>query len=318
MKIFRLAAGLLLLLLPSLALAAKVSILESKGNVEIGANGKWAPVKSGTAIKEEDFLRIPNGASVTVQLTDGTPATFQGKAVVPGRRLVDPKTDPTALMKLYNAYQRAANTIGGEEKKGSIAGAGKACEAPKQWCGGVCQERAKCLKWDGEKSTPLRTDADWILIYITTNRVDEARAKALEVIANPKASKVDLRVAHLIVGAGAAEDANYTDALKSLDIAAGAIGNDEPEGVAEHRAVALLERGKAHMNLGANARAKKDLTEAIPGLTEKKRVAEAHFILGYIAIGEQDPKAAAAQFAKINDAEWQMAAQDAKKAAGIN
>ena len=259
---------------------------------------------------------------MTVRLENGTELTFEGRAVVPGRRLVGAKSDVEGLMRVYKMYQKAANATGGEEKRTSFAGAGKACKEGEVRCGGECKRRADCLKWADEgSSAKLDTiPADRVLTQLDKGNIEFAREEARRILEDESSSKSDLRIASLVVGKQHAEDVNYASALKALDVAAAPIGPEERAGMKEWRAVALLERGKVLLNMGALDRAKSDLTEAsVSGSNAVK--GESRFLLGYIAIEVNDAAGAKTHFAAIPSAkechEWISAANEAKKAAGI-
>lgn len=94
--------------------AATVTVSGSTGpGSEVGREGSWRPAVEGTAIGETDFLKIPAGASVQVTLRDGKVASFDGKIVVPGRRLVADKTSATNVAWLARAIQNASDAVGG-------------------------------------------------------------------------------------------------------------------------------------------------------------------------------------------------------------
>ncbi len=324
LKTFRLLA-ISTFLFPVLSWAGTPAVVSANGNVEVGRDAAWTLVKPGTAIKDSEFLRVPTGASVKVKLANGSEAEFLGKAVVPGRRLHDPKTDVDALMKFYKMYQKAATTVGGEEKKSSIAASGKACKAGEVVCRGECHKRVECLKWSGEGNASLdQSPADKILTDYLRGQIDEARFQANQIAKNPEASKADRRIAFWIVGAQQAELEKYQDALAALDIACAPLDDSETN-YAKYRANALLERGKVLINIGSPERARKDLEEAagLSGGDKDSAVAgEARFLLGYLAIEANDLKAADAHFKLIPNADealaWQNAARDMKKAAGIH
>lgn len=80
---------------------------------KVGREGAWRSAAVGATIGETDFLAIPAGATVRVTLPDGKVASFAGKIVVPGRRLVSAKTSASNAAWLAHAIQSASDAMGG-------------------------------------------------------------------------------------------------------------------------------------------------------------------------------------------------------------
>lgn len=94
--------------------AATVKVSGATGPAaKVGREDAWRPAVAGAIIGEKDFLAIPAGASVQVTLPDGKVAAFDGKIVVPGRRLVAEKTTPSNIAWLARAIQNASDAVGG-------------------------------------------------------------------------------------------------------------------------------------------------------------------------------------------------------------
>ena len=131
--------------------------------------------------------------------------------------------------------------------------------------------------------------------------VPEARMKAQEIVANPKASPLEKRRANLLVGRIAAGEAAFGDALKALDAAAAKVDGEEDSVKAQNvRAAALAQRGQVHLQLGNDARAAADFLAATLAAPESSSAAQAFFFLGTIAASANDLEGAKANFAKLD------------------
>lgn len=301
--------ALLLLSLPAFA-AEKPAVMEVKGDVKIGQEGAWKPATPGTAIGESEFLQVAADATVTVKLANGSPATFMGKAFIPGRRLMDPKMTVDGLMRFYKVYQKAATTIGGVEKTTSLAGAGKACEAPKIMIDGVCTTPS--IRWAGEDAPKKRAPAaDEMSKLHAEGKTAEARTLATSILNDPSSIVADRRRANLVLGVSSVGDGSFATALEHLDKAAAPIAKGEA-GADKYRAQAQLERGKLLLQMGSDARAKADFEAALKG-GERSVLSEAHYYLGFMALATNDDDTAQKQFAKIEDAKWKQIAKETQK-----
>lgn len=320
-----LAASLLLFPFPAFA-AEKPAVVEVKGDVKIGQEGDWKPAKPGAPIGEADFLQLAPESTVTVKLANGAPATFMGKAFIPGRRLMDPKMTVDGLMRFYKVYQKAATTIGGVEKTTSLAGAGKACENGFVWV----EEKKKCVSrreqmmWASsieEKKSSSDADKMSALYHEGVKSADKAKIadaqmKAKALLDDKATMETDRRRANIVLGVSSIAEGAFSSALDHLDKAAAPIGKNE-SGAEKYRAQAQLERGKLLLQMGSDARAQADFEAALSG-GESAVVSQAHYYLGFMALATNDDETAEKQFAKINDPDWKKIARETRKAAEAN
>lgn len=314
-------AAPLLVLFSLTANAASPTIVELKGTVEIGQEGKWKPATAGNPIAETDFIKVSDGATVTVKLANGSPATFPGKAFIPGRRLMDPKMTVDGLMRFYKVYQKASTTIGGVEKTTSLAGAGKACENGFVWV----EEKKKCVSrreqmmWASSiEEKKSSSDADKMSATYDDGvknadpaKIAEAQMKAKALLNDAATMEVDRRRANLVLGVAAAAETSFSTALAHLDKAAAPVAKTEP-GAEKYRAQAHLERGKVLLQMGSDARAKADFEAALIG-AERPVLSEAHYYLMFMALASNDDETAQKQFAKIEDQKWKQIARETQK-----
>jgi hypothetical protein len=101
------------------------SVQTVKGKVQVGHDSQWKDATAGTPIGAADFVRVDPDATVTILLADGKTASFTGRAIVPGRRLVPGATSAGASVWLAQALQRASDAVVGKDARGEVAGGAK-------------------------------------------------------------------------------------------------------------------------------------------------------------------------------------------------
>lgn len=97
----------------------------SSAGVRVGRGETWSAVRTSTTIGADQFLRIPQGTTVSVRLPNGEVAKLEGKAVIPGRRLAQKAARADAVMRFARAVRTVSVAIGGEETGQSGPGATK-------------------------------------------------------------------------------------------------------------------------------------------------------------------------------------------------
>jgi tetratricopeptide (TPR) repeat protein len=101
------------------------SVQAVTGKVQVGHDSQWKDAAAGTPVGAADFVRVDPGATVTILLADGKTASFTGRAIVPGRRLVPGATSAGASVWLAQALQRASDAVVGKDARGEVAGGAK-------------------------------------------------------------------------------------------------------------------------------------------------------------------------------------------------
>jgi tetratricopeptide (TPR) repeat protein len=288
--------------LSSQALAAGVSISDVSGPVKIGRAGSWKDASKGMAIADGDFLNIPESASVTVKLTNGSPATFPGKAVIPGRRLLDPQTNLDSLMRIYRVYQKASEAIGGADAKTSLAGAGR----------GDDKTNAKLhMQWDGAETAESK--AGRAAQAFDEGFYAQARKLSEDLLADQNVSGFALRKANLVLGSVLVQDLEFDKARTAFDVACAPLGAGESDPSQAARAGALVQRGKLQVEEGDDAKAAADFQEAAKLAPDGDTASEAHYQLMILAAAKNDAKASDSEYSKITATRFQVAAQDFRK-----
>ena len=284
------------------ALAASATVVSVEGEGKIGRSGAWRPAKAGETVGESEFLSLAPNAAAKVKLGDGTAADFQGKVIVPGRRLATQKS-AGALLRFSQSLQKAAEAVVGVDVKGTAPGASKADEKT---------GRKLALGFMGEDTEQLSSRADFAEASLARNDLYDATDRAKAILAESGSSALEKRRAHLVLGQVHLEEGEFTNALKHLDAAAKELSPDElaarrvekgktvmdPEA---YRSAALLHRGRAHQILGDHAKAEADYAAAITAFPKGTQAYQAHFYLGVIALEGGDRKAAQKHFAGIAD-----------------
>lgn len=285
-------------LLSSTALAASPVLVSASGDSKVGRAGAFKPAKAGMAVSEQDFIVLAPGAKATVKLADGSMAEFEGKLMVPGRRLVSAK-EAGALIKLTQSLQKAAEAVVGSDTVATVPGAGKASNE-----GDKLGSRSKGMLFVGEEPSGKRTSpAEYAEVSLRANDRFLARERAEDILADAKADSLERRRASLVLAQVYVADDEIT---KALGMFARAIepGKSELAGEKSVRTAALVQRAQLHRILGDVAKAKSDLKEATAAYldtdgTRPLAWSHAQFLIGAIALEEGNTAEAAAAFKKI-------------------
>lgn len=271
----RMLLAFLLLSFPALAKTASIKAI--KGDVKVGKEGAWKSATPGAAIPETEFLLIPADGTASVELADGTNADFQGKVLVPGRRLASVKA-AGALLKFSRSLQKAAESVVGTDIIGTVPGATRAC-SEEQIKQGTCKDggrspiptadpnkiRGVSFMGEGERgksAAGLAEDA-----YFINGDHFLARQRSDAILADKSASEFERRRAALVLANVQADEGELTRAFKLLD------GVVSKPSVAEtssgfdlaakaYRVSGLLLRGRLFMQLGDVEKAEKDFIGA--------------------------------------------------------
>lgn len=276
------------------------------GEAKVGREGAWKPAMAGVSIGESDFLTIAAGTTVTVKLPNGKESVIEGRAIVPGRRLVSDKTDAGAMLKFARTVQRATEAVVGQEEKTSTGGAGKGnltlsgagvelTDAERKRLANNSRMKFAGIEEEERKST----ESDFAEASFRRGDFFDARNRAQAIVDDPNDSALEKRRANLILGRVAAADASFATALATLDKAAAPATRPEGDDGKSYRAVALAQRGNVHLLLGNEERANADFLEAIATAPESAGAAQANFYLGTMAAERRDAKKAKAHFEKI-------------------
>lgn len=295
MKLFTLV---LASLLSSSVLAATPILVSASGDSKVGRAGAFKPAKAGMEVTEQDFIVLAPGAKATVKLADGTTAQFEGKLMVPGRRLVSAK-EAGALIKLGQSLQKAAEAVVGSDTVATVPGSGKANNESDK-----LGSKSKGMLFVGEDGAGKRTSpAEYAELSLRENDRFLARKRAEDILADAKADSLERRRASLVLAQVYVADDEIT---KALGMFARAIEADKNELAGEKsvRTAALVKRAQLHRDLGDLAKAKADLKEAIAAYPETDKTrplawSHAQFLTGAIALEEGRTAEATAAFKKI-------------------
>ena len=276
----------------SASAASQATIKSASEGVQLGKEGDWKSAKAGMAIADTDFVKIPDGAAATITLPDKTTRDFLGRAIIPGRRLTSEKTSAGAMIWFSQGVQKAATAIVGKEGDGSAGNAaGKAgtpTPHPPVWAGEGPTEH---------HGSPIELPD----LEYSKGHYAAAIAIANAVLADPKATAYDRRLAQEVRGTIAAANAEYAAALKDLDAAAGPVMVEESTGSASVRVAALLQRGQVNTQLGNDAKAAEDFKAAADAAPDKSpQRYQAKFLLGVLAASQNDLKTARNWFEQIH------------------
>lgn len=266
----------LLLSLPALAKTASLTAV--KGDVKVGKEGAWKSATPGVVIPETDFLLIPADATASVVLADGTKADFQGKVLVPGRRLASVKA-AGALLKFSRSLQKAAESVVGTDIIGTVPGATRAC-SENEIRQGTCKEAGKSpiptgdpnkirgVSFMGEeersKSEAERAEEE----YFVKGDKYLARQRSEAILAEGSASsEFEKRRAALVLANINADEGEVTKAFKLLETVVKKPNAAETSGgfdgaAKAYRVSGLVLRGKINMELGDAAKAQQDFLAA--------------------------------------------------------
>lgn len=285
-----------LLLSPAAFAAAKsASIVTVQGEAKVGKEGAWKPASAGAAISENEFLTLSKDASVKVKLGDGTEAEFTGKAIIPGRRLVSAKTSAGKLQNLSNAVQSATEAVMGSDPTVARGGLTRATKVAT-----TAEDKAKLgakgsMKWGSDIEEPAAgsTEADFAEQDLRKGDMFGARSRAQAILDNKVKSAYEKRRANYVLAHVSASDAEFTAALKKIDLVAAVAdekGGETAEMVRAHRSGALVLRGQIMTQLGDSAKAKESFAEALKiaqdgdPKSEPVTAAQANFFLGAMAV----------------------------------
>ncbi len=266
------------------------TIKSASDSVQVGKEGAWKPAKAGMAIADTDFVKIPDGAAATITLPDNTSRDFKGKAVIPGRRLGD-KVSAGMSVWFSQSVQKVAGTAATVTKANGIRKAG------------VETASEKTVVWDGMSGVTHKTmPAERAEYYFSRGLYNEAAKQAAEVVADPDASLVQKRRAHLVLGECSASSASYSTALKDLDIAAEPTTEAEGTDAPLLRVQSLLQRGQVQTQLGNDTAAQEDF-KIVAASPDKVPASQAKFLLGILAFGSKDQKTARNWFDQLKDSD---------------
>lgn len=287
------AAFLVTALLPSFAIAAsEPTIKVASPGVVVGKAGSWKPATPGMAIATTDFVKIPEKASATIVLPDSTAKEFNGRTIIPGRRLVAGGNAAGAMIYFSQGLQKTAEAIAGPAT-GTTKSSGITRSDDMSKKGLHVHVKYEGIASDIEshlgKGEAAFDDGNYV----------EARKAADETLANVSAEPLQKRRAHLLKGQVLAAEANYDAAVPELDQAARPGGDDD---FAQVRAIALIQRGQVETQLGDDPKAKHDFEAAIDNAGSNKAIAvEAKFLLGVLAVTAKDEKSARGWFDQVQD-----------------
>lgn len=275
--------------------AKSASIVSVTGEAKVGKEGAWKPAAAGAAINETDFLTLSKDASAKIKLGDGTEQEFTGKAIIPGRRLVSAKTSAGKLQNLSNAVQSATEAVMGSDPtvaRGGLTRASKVATSS--------EDKAKLggkngMKWGSEieEETQSSSEADYAEQSLRKGDMFLARSRAQAILDNKSKSSFEKRRANYVLAHVSAADAEFTTALKKIDLVTAAADEktgETSEMVRAHRSGALVLRGQIMTQLGDSAKAKEAFAEALTiaqtgnPATEPVTVAQANFFLGAMAL----------------------------------
>lgn len=280
----------------AIAAAGKsASILSVTGEAKVGKEGAWKPAAAGAAITENEFLTLSKDATAKVKLGDGTEQEFAGKAIIPGRRLVSAKTSAGKLQNLSNAVQSATEAVMGSDPTVARGGLTRATKIATS-----AEDKAKLgsktgMKWgsDIEGDDPGSTEADYAEQSLRKGDMFLARSRAQAILDNKAKSAFEKRRANYVLAHAFASDAEFTSALKKIELVIAppeVKGGETAELVRAHRSGALVLRGQIMTQLGDASKAKESFAEALKiaqtgdPKTEPVTVAQANFFLGVIAL----------------------------------
>jgi hypothetical protein len=257
--------------------SSSVVVTSVTGDVKVGREGAWKPAAKGTAISDTDFVMIPENATATIHLPDNTDKVFPGKAIIPGRRLSSTKTAAGAMIYFSQGLQKASEVVAGKKNDGTASnGAGKA---------GVTERPSTVFMSEGT-TAPHVSQAQVAESDFRSGKND-AKAEADAILKDAKATSVEKRHAHLLLGLVAASTASYSTALKEFDAAA-TKAEDGDEAVLL-RARALVQRGQVESQLSDDRTAKADFVEASSIAAQgSPEQAQAYFFLGVLAASAND------------------------------
>ena len=292
--------------------ASGVAIIKVSGAVEVGKAGTFKPAAPG-ALSADEFLKVPQGATVSVKLANGQDATIAGQALVPCRRLMDPATTVDALTRFAKVMQKAGELVGAE-KSGIVPGAAKACQV-----GTVFSARlGRCVKkeavFDGDIEN-VKLEVDRAETDADLGNNDSAKTRAEKVLANTVADKTEKRRMHTVLGRVDTSNLDLVGAQDQLDQASAPVDADEGDEASVYRAEALVARGRLHVLMGEDGAGKKDFQDAAKLAPASLAASNAHYELGALALAANDPKTADTEFASVKDDKLQKAADNLKKTA---
>lgn len=296
--------------------AAGVTVADSTGPAsKVGREGAWRMADADATIGEKDFLAIPAGATVRVTLPDGQVASFTGKIVVPGRRLVSDKSSASNVAWLARAIQSASDAVGGVAVKQEGPGAAKVETVGSRPDQGMTASRVtsaddvapppspKAPKQDEAKKVEKETEkqpARDVDSLLGLSETDASPTKA-----RPAArAQAQTRAETLRDGLTAESDGNFETARTLLVIAS----KKPKKGGTDVRAIraeAYVALGRVHLQLGLPNEAAVAFDQAIRLDTAKgatgPHAARAHFLLGMSALERGDVKAARRKFALLKE-----------------
>lgn len=293
-----LLAGVLVLPTLSAFAADPASITAVEGDAKVGREGAWRSAAPGATISEAEFLTLSQGAKVTVKLPDGTSSTLEGRAVIPGRRLVSSGTKAGNMVWFTKSVQKASEAIVGEDQKFAKGGSDKAgnIEKASSRLGG---SRSGGPRW-ASSSEPTSTAADFAEAGLRREDFYDARSRARAIVEDPNATAIQKRRAHLVLGQVAASEGSFSTALEWLERAAAKPGEGEDaQEASKFRAIALSQLGQIHLTLGNEARAVSVLDDAIAANPASPAAAQANFFLGVLAAEKNDSKRAKEHFSRL-------------------
>lgn len=299
------------LLAAALLQAGVASVVAVQGEVRITATDASAarPVAAGDEIGEKDLVLVPAQGSVTLKLADGTETKVDGKAIVAGRRLAGAKKAAFGQLaarsvdlvthELETASSSTAMAIRGDEDRGDSA----ETERPRR--------DVSFLGDDGKSHRA--SDADVAEFSLRKGDLAGAEKRALAVLESAASERDERRRAYRV-------------------LAFVALAKDEPVAGAGHLDRALadsspvdgrvvvdtlrIERARVRVLLGDDAGAQSDLRAVLETGGPASRRMEAHFLLGILALGAGDTKAATKEFALLeNEPTLEAAAAEALEAA---
>ena len=100
--------------------AAPATVNAAGNGVQVGKPGAWRDAGPGTEVGRDDFVKVPDGATVTITRGDGTTAEYSVPGVIPGRWLESSSDSAGAAVWFSYGVQTAASYVVGDAGKDSM------------------------------------------------------------------------------------------------------------------------------------------------------------------------------------------------------
>ena len=288
--------------LPALFAAAMLhagvaSVVDVRGAVRITGTTATAAraAHAGDEIGEKDLVLVPESGAVTLRLADGTETRVEGKAIVAGRRL---RSRNAAAFHAIAA--RSVGLVSHEiETAGSttaMAIRGDEAEAPEL---GDAVRAPRGMTFLGEGGETRRSsDAEFAERSLREADFAEAERLAIRSLADREAMHEERRRANRVLAFIAMRAGDASTAVLHFDraIADTTAADGRPVLDALH-----VERARSRLLLADDEGAESDLRLALEAGGDPPRRMEAHFLLGILAVGKGDKRAAKMHFAVLEN-----------------